>query len=154
MALAYPWQSHRLLLIQESGAKSWNAGEMGSYRVPRTVSKFLWHLSFISRGRGATQQKIGCFVIEPRFWLLADQKPIIREASFPGGASGKERTFQSKRQIRKIPWRRKCQATPVFLSGESHGERSLVQATVHGVAKSRLKRLSTNKQHKVSRKEK
>ena len=76
---------------------------MGSYRVPRTVSKFLWHLSFISRGRGATQQKIGCFVIEPRFWLLADQKPIIREASFPGGASGKELTFQSKRQVRKIP---------------------------------------------------
>ena len=28
--------------------------------------------------------------------------------------------------IRKIPWRRKWQSTPVFLSGESHGWRSLV----------------------------
>ena len=27
--------------------------------------------------------------------------------------------------IRKIPWRRKCQPTPVFLPGESHGQRSL-----------------------------
>ena len=28
--------------------------------------------------------------------------------------------------VRKIPWRRKWQPTPVFLSGESHGQRSLV----------------------------
>ena len=28
--------------------------------------------------------------------------------------------------VRKIPWRRKWQSTPVFLSGESHGQRSLV----------------------------
>ena len=28
--------------------------------------------------------------------------------------------------VRKIPWRRKWQPTPVSLSGESHGQRSLV----------------------------
>ena len=28
--------------------------------------------------------------------------------------------------VRKIPWRRKQQPTPVFLSGKSHGQRSLV----------------------------
>ena len=28
--------------------------------------------------------------------------------------------------VRKLPWRRKCQPTPVFLPGESHGQRSLV----------------------------
>ena len=33
-------------------------------------------------------------------------------------------------------WRRKWQPTPVLLPGKSHGRRSLVQATVHGVAKS------------------
>jgi len=27
--------------------------------------------------------------------------------------------------FRKIPWRRACQPTPVFLPGESHGQRSL-----------------------------
>ena len=37
--------------------------------------------------------------------------------------------------VGKFPWRRKGQLTPVFLSGESHGHRSLV-ATVHGVTKS------------------
>ena len=27
--------------------------------------------------------------------------------------------------VRKIPWRRKCQPTPVFLPEKSHGQRSL-----------------------------
>ena len=35
---------------------------------------------------------------------------------------------------RKIPWRRAWQPTPVFLPGESHGQRSL-EATVRGVTK-------------------
>ena len=33
--------------------------------------------------------------------------------------------------VRKIPWRRKWQLTPVFLPGKSHGQRSQ-WATVHG----------------------
>ena len=48
---------------------------------------------------------------------------------FPGGASDKEPTCQCRRYkrcgfhpwVRKIPWRRKWQPTPVFLPGESHG---------------------------------
>ena len=53
--------------------------------------------------------------------------------SFPGGASGKEHICQCRRRktrgfdpwVGKIPWRRVWQSTPVFLSGESHGQRSL-----------------------------
>ena len=41
--------------------------------------------------------------------------------------------------VRKIPWRRKWQPTPVFLPGESHGWRSLVGYTVPRVAKSRTR---------------
>ena len=40
--------------------------------------------------------------------------------------------------VRKIPWRRKWQPPPVFLPGESHGQRSL-EGTVHGVTKSRTR---------------
>ena len=36
--------------------------------------------------------------------------------------------------VRKIPWRRNWQPAPLFLPGESHGQRSLV-ATVHRVTK-------------------
>ena len=60
-----------------------------------------------------------------------------------GGASGKEPTSQCRRHlilgfdpwVRKIPWRRAWQSTPVFLPGESYGQKSL--ATVHGITKSR-----------------
>ena len=52
---------------------------------------------------------------------------------FLGGASGKESACQCSRCKRcrfdpwvgKIHWRRKWQPTPVFLPGESHGQRSL-----------------------------
>jgi len=44
-----------------------------------------------------------------------------------------------------IPWRRAQQPTPVFLPGESHGQRSLVGYTINRVPKTRtqLKRIST-----------
>ena len=53
---------------------------------------------------------------------------------FPGGTSGKESACQCRKcrtprfdpWIRKIPWSRKCQPTPVFLPGKFHGQRSLV----------------------------
>ena len=38
--------------------------------------------------------------------------------------------------LSSFPWRRKWQPTLVLLPRKSHGRRSLVQATVHGVAKS------------------
>ena len=39
--------------------------------------------------------------------------------------------------VRKIPWGRKWQPTPVFLPGKSKGQWSLVGYIVHGVTKSR-----------------
>ena len=49
---------------------------------------------------------------------------------FPGGTSGKESSCQYRRcrfdpRVRKIPWRRKWQPTPVLLSGKFHGQRNL-----------------------------
>jgi len=38
-------------------------------------------------------------------------------------------------KVRKVPWRREWQPTPVFLPGEFHGQKSLV-ASVHGVTES------------------
>ena len=55
---------------------------------------------------------------------------------FPGGSGVKKKkkksTCQCRRHgyldlwVRKIPWQRKWQPTPVFLPGESHEQRSLV----------------------------
>ena len=51
---------------------------------------------------------------------------------FPGDTSGKEPSFQCRRLkrcgfdpwIRKIPWKRAWQPTPVFMLGESQGRKS------------------------------
>ena len=53
---------------------------------------------------------------------------------FPGGAGGKEPTYQRRRYKRrgfdpwvgKIPWRRAWKPTPLFLPRQFHGQRSLV----------------------------
>ena len=53
---------------------------------------------------------------------------------FPGGAVVKKSSCQCRRSkrrrfdpwVRKIPWRRKWQPTPVFLPRKFHGQRSLV----------------------------
>ena len=47
---------------------------------------------------------------------------------FPGGSVVKNLPANAGDMcsIKKIPWRRKWQLTPVFLPGNSHGQRSLV----------------------------
>ena len=44
---------------------------------------------------------------------------------FPGASSSKESAFSGGDPVRKIPWRRGWQPTPVFLPGEFHGQSSL-----------------------------
>ena len=47
----------------------------------------------------------------------------------PGGSDGKESACNAGDWVGKIPWRREWQPTSVFLPGESHGQRSLVDHT-------------------------
>ena len=62
------------------------------------------------------------------------------EQGWEGGASGKEPAGQGRRHerhgfdpwVRKIPWRRKWQPTPVFLSGEFHRQRNLAGCSPWG----------------------
>ena len=66
--------------------------------------------------------------------LLLLLLPLLQEGGFPGGSVGKGSTGNAGDSgrckfnpwVRKIPWRRVWQPTPVFLPGESHGQRSLV----------------------------
>ena len=51
-------------------------------------------------------------------------------ALVPANAGDTRRGFSS--WVGKIPWRRKWQPTPVFLPGESHGQRSLVDYSPQG----------------------
>ena len=69
----------------------------------------------------------------------------------PWWLSAKESTCQCRRLkfhpwVRKIPWRRKWQPTPVFLLGKSHGQRSLAAYSM-GLQRVGHK-LATKQQHK------
>ena len=72
--------------------------------------------------------------------------------------SSEESTCQCRRQafspwVGKIPWRRKWQPTPVFLSEESHGQRSLAGYSPRGLKKSdmteRLKQQACYCEHNI-----
>ena len=60
-----------------------------------------------------------------------DKYPAMKLLDGMAVAQCKESSCQYRRRgfdpwIGKIPWRRKLQATPVFLPGKSHGQRSVV----------------------------
>ena len=64
----------------------------------------------------------------------------LEHRRLPRWPSGKESTSQCRRRrfspwVRKIPWSRKWQLTPIFLPGESH-ERGVCWAILHMVSKS------------------
>ena len=62
-------------------------------------------------------------------WRLLDMQGWIYSLGFPDGLDVKHPPAMQETGIYpwvgKIPWRRKWQPTPVFLPGESHGQRSL-----------------------------
>jgi len=74
--------------------------------------------------------------------------PIAHPQGFPGGSAVKNLpanagdTGDAYRRcgfdpwVWKIPWRKKWQPTPVFLPGESHGQRSLAGYSFWGLKKS------------------
>ena len=84
------------------------------------------------------------------YWRQALYTQWIISSFLPAWHSDKESACQCRRHrrsgfdpwVRKIPWRREWQPTPVFLPGEFHGQRSLVGYIVHGVTKSQIQ-LST-----------
>ena len=57
---------------------------------------------------------------------------------FPGGSDSKESAFCVGPWVGKIPWRKAWQPTPVFLPGESHGQRNLAQRVRHDWATKRI----------------
>ena len=65
---------------------------------------------------------------------MTGQKYRQCSTALMGGTSGKEPACQCRRHkrhrfdpcVRKIPWKRARQPIPVFMPGESHGQRSLV----------------------------
>ena len=82
--------------------------------------------------------------MEPTGVISEDSEELQYQGSQhrEGSVSGKEPTGNECRRrqchpwVRKVSWRRKWQPTPVFLPGESHGQRSLVGDSPSGLKES------------------
>ena len=69
---------------------------------------------------------------------------------FPDSSGSKESAYNAGKPgfnpwVRKIPWRREWQPTPIFLPGEFHG-RGIWRATVHGLGAKRVRHNLVTKQ--------
>ena len=77
-----------------------------------------------------TENKCLCEYTFPVLLCIFRQVKLLRPMSFPHSSVGKESACNAgdpgfNSGVRKIPWRRAWQPTPVFLPGESRGQRSL-----------------------------
>ena len=87
----------------------------------------------------ALMKAVQNFSFNPQYKLMS-WIVLLPLTGFPGGASGEEPACQYKRRqrcgfypwVRKILWRRAWQPPPVFLPGESHGQRSLANCSPQG----------------------
>ena len=108
--------------------------------IPECSAMSVWTASPVT-GRFCNQELLAhCFLfIFPDCSLTEDGAGLFYFCiphlirGFLGGAGGKEPACQCRRHkrrrfdpwVRKILWRRAWQPTPVFLSGESHGQRCM-----------------------------
>ena len=103
---------------------------------------------FFCAARKTLQGVVGLLTCSfSRAWVLPlhraqeEHQPVAKSSwDFPGRAIREESAYQYRRSkrrrfnpwVRKIPWRRKWQPTPVFLPGKSHGQRSLADYSPWG----------------------
>ena len=75
-------------------------------------------------------------------WVESVEDIKRQSLIFPGGAGVKNLSVMQRHKkgefdpwVRKIPWRRKWQPTPVFFPGETHGQKNLSGYSIHGFSK-------------------
>ena len=102
-----------------------------------------------AHGKSSVSERyyICCYIkiraLPDNFWNSSDSK------GFPGDSvGGREPACQCRRHgfkpwVREIFWRKKWQPTPLFLPGESHGQRSLVGYSPWGHKESDMPRWLT-----------
>ena len=133
-----------------TSARSWLAAGAGREVPSRFLSQSSHCLSDSPRGGRGGGAAGASLLGRINPWLLSSS-PALRSApcklflillhtNFPRGSAGKEPACQCRRHrrhgfnpwVRKIPWRRKWQPTPVFFPEKSHGQRSLADYSPKG----------------------
>ena len=138
------WEQKFWIHVRESSLLKITSAFSGMTIIPSTGQRKegvteVWPHQTGDLDDSAEVNTVGTNVIFILFPLLVCllMLPLEGLQAISGGASGKEPACQCRRHmrhrfdpwVRKIPCRRAWQSTPVFLPGESHGQRSLVGYT-------------------------
>ena len=153
----FPLSSVHGLRGGEGHMSSWRRASPCPLKSPGGSGSFLWVAQLLhplfswqtgkGRGRGSFGNFLGARLGTggyPIYFLLRETHTMCKSMGSFGASQVMlmvKNPLLSARNTRcgfspwvgKTPWRRAWQPSPVFLPGESHGERSL-QATAHGLA--------------------
>ena len=110
----------------------------GTGKAPRW---FYWR----KEGFGIKETPWTC-LLSSHFWVLLASQEALMVRNLPANAGDMRYGFDI--WVGKIPWRRKWQPIPVFLSGESHGQRSLAGYSPWGCKRSNMTVRLNNRQQK------
>ena len=124
-------------------AWQWKHSSLGAYQL-RTLKP--WCLHWQERWL-ASEKRLWVIrllhVLSMKHCLLLFVLIMTSRQIIPGGAGGRANAGDlgdvgSDPRVRKAPWRRKWQPTPVLLPGESHRERNLVGYSPQGHKESNM----------------
>ena len=82
-----------------------------------------------------------------RMFLGFPDGSVVKESAYSAGDVCRRCRFNP--WVRKIPWRRKWQPTPVFLPGKSHGQRNLAGYRPWGHKRVRHNLATKQQQHVI-----
>ena len=152
MKLSYKAQKMVACVMWQQHLKLVSAVTQLVRNPPAMWDTWLWSLGWedpVEKGKGYSLQYSGlenpmdCMVrgvieSDTTDWLSLSYK----YRGFPSGSDGERICLQCRRPgfspwVRKSPWRRKWQPTPVFLPGDM--DRGAWRATVRGVSKSQTR---------------
>ena len=133
-----------LIQINTDNARSlpWADPQISKYgqeiMCPETLTGH-WIRLFVHRTVGLqVGERVG-YVPEtrktPHNWVTTEASHVALAVKNPPGRCRRHKRCGFHLWVGKIPWRRKWQPTPVFLPGESHGQRSLVGYSPWGCKK-------------------
>ena len=79
-----------------------------------------------SRGSSQPRDRTQVSHIAGRFSTIWATREALPGGKEPACQEGRHKRLGFDPRVRKIPWRKACQTTPVFLPGKFHGQRSLM----------------------------
>ena len=123
----YPPENHCAWSVHNHVTKQWLAHSCKAWPVLGRPGLALGELS------GSVRVWINIYTVVSFLFHFCDCGLPSWQIYLSSCQCGRHKRWGFDLWVRKLPWSRKCQATPVFLPGKFHGQRSLVGYSLWGL---------------------